>query len=168
MDDLDALMPLLDSWQPPPIESRDRLRLTAAALRACGLVLPPRTPAAELRPRGRRHSTKRDRRAVRHHYDVSNDFFALFLGESMTYSCGIFSRGAETLEQAQDTKNELVCLKLGLAEGDRVLDVGCGWGAFAIHAAARARCAGHGHHTLRASGRGRAPAGRSGRRRGPR
>jgi cyclopropane-fatty-acyl-phospholipid synthase len=72
---------------------------------------------------------------VRHHYDVSNDFFALFLDQSMTYSCAVFSRGARTLEEAQHTKLELVCTKLRLSPGDRVLDVGCGWGSFAIHAA---------------------------------
>jgi cyclopropane-fatty-acyl-phospholipid synthase len=74
---------------------------------------------------------------VRHHYDVSNDFFALFLDASMTYSCALFSHGATTLEDAQEAKLELVCSKLGLREGERVLDVGCGWGSFAIHAAAR-------------------------------
>ena len=72
---------------------------------------------------------------MRHHYDVSNEFFALFLDESMTYSCAIFSRGARTLEEAQETKLELVCTKLALEPGERVLDVGCGWGSFAIHAA---------------------------------
>jgi cyclopropane-fatty-acyl-phospholipid synthase len=99
------------------------------------LTRPPPVPALELRPRGRRHSPARDARAVRHHYDISNEFFALFLDPAMTYSCGIFSRGAETLEEAQRTKLELVCDKLALEEGARVLDVGCGWGSFAIHAA---------------------------------
>jgi cyclopropane-fatty-acyl-phospholipid synthase len=74
---------------------------------------------------------------VRHHYDVSNEFFALFLDRSMTYSCAVFSRGAQTLEEAQEEKLELVCRKLALQPGDRVLDVGCGWGSFAIHAAER-------------------------------
>jgi cyclopropane-fatty-acyl-phospholipid synthase len=135
IDDVEAVLDLLDTWKPPSIDAAGRVRLLAAAARAAGLQRPPQPPAAELRPRGRRHSIERDRRSVRHHYDVSNEFFELFLGESMTYSCAIFSRGAETLEEAQLTKLELVCTKLGLREGERVLDVGCGWGSFALHAA---------------------------------
>jgi cyclopropane-fatty-acyl-phospholipid synthase len=136
VDDVDAVLALLDSWEPPPLDRAARLRLMLAAARATGPMLPPRPPAAELRPTGRRHSRERDARAVRHHYDVSNDFFALFLDRSMTYSCAIFSRGAETLEEAQEAKLELVCRKLALEPGERVLDVGCGWGSFATHAAA--------------------------------
>src|SRR5215204_4085179 len=111
--------------------------LRASALRAVGVRRPPPAPKAELHLRGRKHSTERDREAVRHHYDVGNEFFSLFLDESMTYSCAIFSRGATTLEEAQDTKRELVCTKLELEPGMRVLDVGCGWGSFAVHAATR-------------------------------
>src|SRR5439155_1392954 len=81
------------------------------ALRAGALTALPRVPTTELAPRGRRHSIARDRRAVRHHYDVSNDYFALMLDASLTYSCAIWSRGAETLEDAQRTKLELVCTK---------------------------------------------------------
>jgi cyclopropane-fatty-acyl-phospholipid synthase len=136
-DDLDSVLALLDGWEPPTVDRAARARLALAALRACGLVRVPARPASELRPRGRRHSVARDARAVRHHYDVSNDFFALFLDRSMTYSCAIFSRGATTLEEAQETKLELVCSKLDLAAGERVLDIGCGWGSFAIHAASR-------------------------------
>jgi cyclopropane-fatty-acyl-phospholipid synthase len=135
VDDLDAVVRLLDTWKPPAIDTRARARLAAAAVAAAALSPAPRRPASELVPRGRRHSRERDARAVRHHYDVSNEFFALFLDESMTYSCALFSRGADTLEQAQVEKLEMVCRKLELEPGRRVLDVGCGWGSFAIHAA---------------------------------
>ena len=136
VDDLDAALELLDrvgGAEPRrPYARTPRVRRRA---RRAASTRPPPVPAAELRPRGRRHSVERDARAVRHHYDVSNDFFALFLDESLTYSCAVFSRGAKTLEEAQETKLELVCTKLGLQPGERVLDVGCGWGSFPIHAA---------------------------------
>jgi cyclopropane-fatty-acyl-phospholipid synthase len=137
VDDLDAAMQLVDEWQEPEIDIRTRLRLMAAAARAAGLTRPPRRPASELVLKGRPHTVDRDARAVRHHYDVANEFFALFLDGSMTYSCAVFSSGAATLEAAQEAKLELVCSKLALRSGDRVLDVGCGWGSFAIHAAKR-------------------------------
>ena len=141
VDDLDAVLEMLDRWQPPPVDRGSKARLMLAAARACGLRLPPRPPATELRPSGPRHSRARDARAVRHHYDLPPEFFGLFLGPSMTYSCALFSRGASTLEEAQEQKLELVCSKLALARGERVLDIGCGWGSFAIHAAAK-----HGVH----------------------
>lgn len=137
VDDFMAVMRVIDSWDPPPLSGRTRARLTLAALRAMGIPRWPAVPKAELRQRGRLHSLARDRRAIEHHYDVGNEFFELFLDDSMTYSCAIFSRGATTLEQAQEAKLELVCAKLELSAGDSVLDVGCGWGAFAIHAAGR-------------------------------
>jgi len=137
VDDLDAALELLEQWKPPALDRREQARLALAAARAFGLRRPPSAPSAELRLHGRRHTPERDARAVRHHYDVSNEFFALFLDESMTYSCAIFSRGAETLEEAQAEKLELVCTKLALEPGQRVLDIGCGWGSFAIHAAER-------------------------------
>jgi cyclopropane-fatty-acyl-phospholipid synthase len=137
VDDIDAVIELLDSWQPPSLDGGDKARLLVGAMRAAGLSRPPRRPTAELRPSGARHSKERDAEAVRHHYDVSNEFFSLFLDESTTYSCAVFSRGAETLEEAQEEKLEMVARKLALKEGERVLDVGCGWGSFPLWAATR-------------------------------
>lgn len=137
VDDLDAVAALLRTWSPPPIAGARRRRLLLAALRAAGIQRPPRVPAAELKPARRRHHAARDAEAVRHHYDVSNGFFALFLDESMTYSCAVFESPEQSLEDAQANKREMVCRKLRLEPGMRVLDVGCGWGAFAIHAAQR-------------------------------
>jgi cyclopropane-fatty-acyl-phospholipid synthase len=78
---------------------------------------------------------RRDREAVRHHYDLSDDFYRLFLDREMVYSSGYFPTGSETLEEAQRAKLELVCRKLHLQRGERMLDVGCGWGALLVHAA---------------------------------
>ena len=137
VDDVDRLIDLLATWAPPPLERSGRAKLAVAAVRAAGLQWPPPAPAAELRPRGTRHSAERDARSVRHHYDVGNEFFALFLDESMTYSCAIFDTPGQSLEDAQDNKRETVCRKLGLQPGERMLDVGCGWGSLAVHAAER-------------------------------
>jgi cyclopropane-fatty-acyl-phospholipid synthase len=134
-DDLDGVIALIGRWHAPPMSARSRARLLAAAVRAAGVQRPPSPPAAELRPRGRLHTRRRDAAAVRHHYDVSNEFFALFLDESMTYSCALFEEGVETLEEAQRAKLDVICRKLALEEGQRVLDIGCGWGSFVIHAA---------------------------------
>ena len=135
VDDLEGALQIVDTFEPPRLSLRQQAALGVALVRACGIVVPPRPPSIELRLRGERHTLARDRRAVRHHYDAGNDFFALFLDDSMTYSCALFSRGATTLEEAQEAKLDLVCRKLGLKAGERVLDVGCGWGSFAIHAA---------------------------------
>ncbi len=135
VDDLDAAFTVFDEFEPPPLSVADRLRLAAAAVPAAAPGGIPRSPSIELTLDGERHTVARDAAAVRYHYDVGNEFFALFLDESMTYSCAIFSRGAETLAEAQKTKLELVATKLRLEPGQRVLDVGCGWGSFAIHAA---------------------------------
>jgi cyclopropane-fatty-acyl-phospholipid synthase len=143
IDDIDAALLVVDTFEPPRLGVQQLGRLGAAVVRACGLTLPPPPPATELRLRGERHTLMRDRRAVRHHYNVGNEYFALFLDRSMTYSCAYWQDGAQTLEEAQEAKLELVCKKLALRAGERVLDVGCGWGSFAIHAARR-----HGVHVL--------------------
>jgi cyclopropane-fatty-acyl-phospholipid synthase len=102
---------------------------------ALGPPLPP--PPEEAKVRGRLHSARRDSQAVQHHYDVGNDFYRIVLGPAMTYSCARYADGSTTLVEAQAAKHELVCRKLGLHErpGARLLDVGCGWGSMALHAA---------------------------------
>jgi len=107
----------------------------AFSLGALGRPLPP--PPEEARLRGRLHSIGRDRDAVSHHYDLSNEFYELILGPSMTYSCARFTDPSLSLEEAQAAKYELICNKLGLQPGMRLLDVGCGWGGMVIHAASR-------------------------------
>ncbi|MDN3023082.1 cyclopropane-fatty-acyl-phospholipid synthase family protein [Streptomyces sp. S.PB5] len=101
-----------------------------------GLPLPPAPPPEEVRRRrGHLHTKHTDKRAVSHHYDVGNDFYEIVLGPSMVYSCAYWETPEGTLEDAQRDKLELVCRKLALTPGQRLLDVGCGWGSMAIHAA---------------------------------
>ena len=126
---------MVDDWVPPPISPREKARLLGALALAALPAGIPRRPSTELLLPGVRHSPERDAQAIRYHYDVGNDFFALFLDESMTYSCALFSRGAQSLAEAQRAKLDLIAQKLELTAGQRVLDVGCGWGSFAIHAA---------------------------------
>ncbi|MFK4224257.1 class I SAM-dependent methyltransferase [Streptomyces sp. NPDC019890] len=114
-----------------------RLRAAARGLLKIGGVLPPPPPPVEevrRRRGGPLHTKRRDKKAISHHYDVGNGFYELVLGPSMVYSCAYWTDGG-TLEDAQRDKLELVCRKLALKEGDRLLDVGCGWGSMAIHAA---------------------------------
>jgi cyclopropane-fatty-acyl-phospholipid synthase len=82
-----------------------------------------------------RHTTRTDRSAISYHYDVGNAFYRLWLDERMVYSCAYFRTGEETLDEAQRAKLDHLCRKLRLAPGERLLDVGCGWGGFVIHAA---------------------------------
>jgi len=119
------------------LSALDRLRAVVSAFRVAGTDALRRPPAvqAEAVPRGRRHSLDRDRTAVRHHYEVSSAFYRLILGPSMAYSCAYFDSPDDSLEQAQRRKFELICQKLRLKSGDRLLDVGCGWGGLIIHAA---------------------------------
>ncbi|MFD9433760.1 class I SAM-dependent methyltransferase [Streptomyces sp. NPDC060002] len=104
-------------------------------LKLAGPPLPPAPPREEVRRTGHLHTRGTDRRAISHHYDVGNDFYALVLGPSMVYSCAYWESGDSTLELAQHDKLELVCRKLELRPGSRLLDVGCGWGSLAVHAA---------------------------------
>jgi cyclopropane-fatty-acyl-phospholipid synthase len=109
-----------------------------AALRRLGVLkrpLPP--PACEARPRGRLHSRRRDAEVIHHHYDLSNALYELLLDESMAYSCGYWTSDdpSYSVTDAQRDKLDLICRKLGLGPGTRLLDVGCGWGALSVHAA---------------------------------
>ncbi len=114
-------------------------RVVATAVRVGVIGRPSPPPPEETRPRGILHSLARDAQVVGHHYDVGNDFYRLVLGPSMTYSCAYFDAPAKSLAEAQASKDDLVCRKLGLHEqpGMRLLDVGCGWGSMAMHAASR-------------------------------
>ncbi|HSK25832.1 MAG TPA: cyclopropane-fatty-acyl-phospholipid synthase family protein [Jiangellales bacterium] len=116
---------------------RIRLRDLGEIVRGLGIgvLRRPPLPAQERRVSGLRHSRSRDAQAISHHYDVSNRFYEMVLGPSMAYTCAVYPRLDATLEEAQATKFELVARKLGLREGMRLLDVGCGWGGMAMHAA---------------------------------
>ena len=109
------------------------------ALRAAELIARQSGRAKEGRKRlfAGLHTRKRDAEAIRYHYDVSNDFYSLWLDHRMVYSCAYFKTGYEGLEQAQEQKLDHICRKLRLAAGDRFLDIGCGWGALVLHAAER-------------------------------
>lgn len=131
--DLDPLFEL----SVPPVRQLlkiDNLRSLLSVVGADALK-PLAPPTIEARQRGALHSRPRDRQAISHHYDVSNNFYEMVLGPSMTYSCAVFQSPDDTLEEAQRRKVDLVARKLELKPGDRLLDVGCGWGAMAIHAA---------------------------------
>ena len=96
---------------------------------------PPAPPASQARIRGRLHSKLRDIRSISHHYDLSNEFYSLILDPSMAYSCGYHTSAEQPLEDAQFAKLSMICRKLGLKPGMRLLDVGCGWGSLSLHAA---------------------------------
>ncbi|WP_435241601.1 class I SAM-dependent methyltransferase [Streptomyces cucumeris] len=104
------------------------------ALAGPGLPPPPPREEARVPGRGPLHTLRRDKAAISHHYDVGNDFYERVLGPSMVYSCAYWDRPGSTLEEAQHAKLDLVCRKLALRPGQRLLDVGCGWGSMVLHA----------------------------------
>ena len=137
-DPYDLLRLIDDDLQPhrPPMVQ------AVAWARSLGVkaFVPPPVPEQEVVPwlrRGLRHSRQRDASSISHHYDVSNAFYERVLGPSMTYTCACYPTDDATLEQAQEHKFDLVARKLGLQPGMRLLDVGCGWGGMARHAASR-------------------------------
>lgn len=114
-------------------------RLSVLRMLGLGVLRPVPPPPEEVRPGlwwGLRHSLTRDSRAISHHYDVSNRFYEWILGPTMAYTCAVYPTPDATLEEAQVEKVDLVCRKLNLQPGQRLLDVGCGWGTMVRHAAA--------------------------------
>ena len=135
--DLERGLALRERFRGLRLSAADRLAALRAVARLGAVRLRgPAVPACEAPlGRGRRHSLDRDRVAVRHHYDVSNAFYRLVLGPTMVYSCAYFTSPDDTLEEAQTRKLETICRKLRLRAGDRLLDIGCGWGSLVLHAA---------------------------------
>jgi cyclopropane-fatty-acyl-phospholipid synthase len=138
--ELDDVFAIAEQMPRPRVSKLDAVRVVRAAWRLLGreLLAAPAAPTIELQARsGALHSRRRDRQAVRHHYDAPADFHRLVIGESMVYSCAYFATPADTLEQAQERKLDVICRKLRLTPGARLLDVGCGWGSLVLHAARR-------------------------------
>ncbi|WP_420032017.1 class I SAM-dependent methyltransferase [Streptomyces sp. cg28] len=128
---------------PPRLTLAERAGAVGTAARLGAAGLPPAPPASQARLRGVLHSRSRDRAAISHHYDLSNAFYRLLLDETMAYSCGYWASDAPEFgpADAQRAKLELICRKLGLVKGARLLDIGCGWGSLTLYAAER-----HGVH----------------------
>jgi cyclopropane-fatty-acyl-phospholipid synthase len=116
-------------WRLPRRDTRERPSADGEGTHGYG--------AAPARLEAPHQSPDWDREGIRYHYDAGNEFFSLFLDRRMVYSCAYFPTGRETLDQAQELKLDLICRKLRLGGDDRLLDIGCGWGALVIHAASR-------------------------------
>jgi cyclopropane-fatty-acyl-phospholipid synthase len=132
---LDRLAALV--WRSPDVKDLPFRTIAADLVRLGILGTQPKPPPEEMRVNGDRHSKRRDRQAVSQHYGVGNEFYRIVLGESMVYSCAYWTSAAPGygLADAQRDKLDLICRKLGLRPGERLLDVGCGWGSLAVHAA---------------------------------
>ena len=119
----------------PRLGATAKLRAAVEATRLGALGPPPKPPASEARLSGRLHTRRRDRQAISHHYDLSNDFYQLLLDDHMAYSSAYYTEPGQSLYDAQTAKLDLICRKLELKPGMRLLDVGCGWGSLILYAA---------------------------------
>jgi cyclopropane-fatty-acyl-phospholipid synthase len=132
--DVEALFPLATFLLKPNLSPARQLRLGTLLL-GMPSIRTQRTGRTAVRLLGRQHSRERDRQAVTYHYNVSNEFFRSFLDERMVYSCAYFEAADTSLNRAQERKLDYICHKLRLRPGERLLDIGCGWGALLMHAA---------------------------------
>jgi len=130
--DIRAVFPLADYLLNKHWSVKEKLRLSSMLL---GLPSHSRLSSNAVELQGRLHSKGRDRQAVTYHYDVSNDFYRLWLDDNMVYSCAYFRAAEDDLDTAQEHKLDYICRKLRLEPGERLLDIGCGWGGLIIHAA---------------------------------
>ena len=133
--EIEAVFALADTLAQATAGWRRKLRAARDLLRLPAAVGERQTRRGPARLSGRLHSLERDRQAVTFHYDVSNDFYALWLDSRLVYSCAYFAAPDDDLETAQACKLDYLCRKLRLRPGQRLLDIGCGWGGLAIHAA---------------------------------
>ena len=137
---LDLVREVVAARQLPPLTPARVARMLPDLVRLArdtgALARPPAPPATQAVIKGRLHSLARDRASISHHYDLSNDFYAFLLDPHMAYSSAYFVDGPDMpLEAAQAAKLDLVCRKVGLTEGMRFLDIGCGWGSLSLYAA---------------------------------
>ena len=132
--DIETLFPLADQVIEGGLGKVQQLRYGKRLL-SLPKTGQPRPGEAAAKLRGPRHSKERDRQAIAFHYNRSSDFFALWLGQRMAYSCAYFATSEDDLDTAQERKLEYVCRKLRLRPGERLLDIGCGWGSLILYAA---------------------------------
>ncbi len=132
--DIEALLPLMEYFLEKPWGKMEQARF-ARSLLSLPKMGQPRPSNTAAKVRGALHSKERDRQATNYHYDRSNEFYALWLDTRMIYSCAYFATPDDELEKAQEQKLDYLCRKLRLKPGERLLDIGCGWGGLLIYAA---------------------------------
>jgi cyclopropane-fatty-acyl-phospholipid synthase len=135
--DIEAVFTLQDKLRTSLTSLYERIRIAWQLLQLPGRQRQDVGERGPAEMRGRQHSIERDRQAIQYHYDVSNEFYQLWLDKRMVYSCGYFKSQQDSLDQAQAQKLDLICRKLRLKPGERFLDIGCGWGGLVIYAAER-------------------------------